>query len=124
MRNSLLIVAFILSFLGLYAQEVEINGCHVIRYYTYDKGSSHSFYAYGNVYVETDPTEIVDLKVKVIDSEKMCTYRVYRTTDTPKECGEWRFVTDRSKAKFTIRYVKDWEDCTICFIKDRSNAGF
>lgn len=114
----LLLASFCLS-----AQEVDINGCDIVSFTDFE---THSFEAYGNVFVETNPIEPVDMYVKIVDTPEHATYKVYRTTDTPQKCGEWRFVTDRSKARFTIRYVKsDWfYDCTIYFVKDRSKAGF
>lgn len=110
-----------LSVVIVFAQETEINGCYITSYFG---NETITFEAYGNVYVETNPKEHVDVEVRIVDSPLNATYTVYKTTDTPKKCGEWRFVTDRSKAKFTIRYVKDWEDCRIYFTKDRSQAGF
>lgn len=106
-----------------YPYEVEINGCSITHYYNYDKESYVSFQAYGNVYVETDAKKPVDMYVKVITSDRMATYRVY-VTSQPQECGEWNFVKDRAKASFTIRYVEKDEDCTICFVSDKSMAGF
>ena len=118
-----LFVFFVPCFLAN-AQEAEINGCYVTRYWTSDHGSSHSFEAYGDVYVETDPSEPVDLKVKIVHSEREASYNVFKTVSTPQKCGEWRFTTNKEKATFTIRYVKDWEDCSIFFVNDRSKAGF
>ncbi len=118
-----LFVLFVFCFFAN-AQETEINGCYVTRYWNYDHGSSHSFEAYGDVYVETDPSEPVDMKVKIVQREEDATYNVFRIYSEPQKCGEWRFVNDPSKARFTIRYVKDREDCSVFFVKDRTKAGF
>ncbi len=120
MKNFLLVFAFVFSFLCLKAQETEIDGCTVTSYYG---NETHIFEAYGNVYVETDPTEPVDLYVEIVNQAKFSDFCVYKTTDTPKECCEWRFVTDRSKARFTIRYVKEHADCYVYFVKERKDAG-
>ena len=124
MKIILVFILFFLSALCASAQEAEINGCYVTSYCANDKSCSHSFEAYGNVYVETNPRMPVDLEVRIVQTEREATYNVYKTTDTPQKCGEWRFVNDPSKARFTIRYVKDWEDCRIWFTNDRSKAGF
>src|SRR5574344_574039 len=113
MKKLLFIFIFINSFLCLKAQETVINGCYITVYHTWDRGSSTSFWAYGDVFVETYPKQPIDLYVKIVNTEDESTYRVFKTIDTPKECGEWRFVTDRDKAKFTIHYVKEREDCSI-----------
>lgn len=83
-----------------------------------------TFSAYGNVYVETNPKEPVHLEVRVVSNPAIADFSVYKTTDTPKQCGEWRFVKDRSKADFSIRYVKEHEDCTIHFTSNRNDAGW
>lgn len=118
-----LIFALLLSFaaLSVYAQETEINGCRII---SYTGNETYEFSAYGNVYIETNPKKPVDLYVKVVDSPNKASFKIFKTTNDPQKCGEWRFVTDRSKAKFTIRYVKELEDCNIYFVKEKSKAGF
>lgn len=121
MKKFALVFVFICSVCALFAQETEINGCYVTSYYG---NETHCFEAYGNVYVETDPTEPVDMDVLIVDSPQKASYNIYKTADTPKKCGEWRFVTDRSKAKFTIRYVKELEDCSIYFTTNRNQTGF
>ncbi|MDD4848940.1 MAG: hypothetical protein PHR53_09310 [Bacteroidales bacterium] len=123
MKNLLFVCFFWFSCFCLTAQEVEINGCQVTIYHTWDRGSSTSFYAYGNVYVETDPTEPVDFDVEIVDQPKFSDFCVYKTTYTPKECCEWRFVSDRKQAKFVIRYVKEHADCYVYFVKERKDAG-
>ncbi len=64
------------------------------------------------------------MRVKIVSSEKEATYNIYKTSDTPKKCGEWRFVANRKDARFVIHYVKDLEDCSIYFVEDRNKAGF
>ena len=123
MKKILFVSIFTFCFGICFSQRERVhieNGCLVTRFYA---SATSRFMAYGNVYVETDPKEPVDLCVKVVDSPKGATFKVYKTTDTPQSCGEWRFVNDRSKAKFTIRYVKQYEDCTVFFVNDRSRAG-
>lgn len=125
MRKLVSIFIIVFACTTLAAQEqTEINGCYVTRYWTYDHGSSHSFEAYGDVYVETDPSEPVDMKVRIVQKEEDATYNVFKTNSEPQNCGEWRFTNNKDKAKFTIRYVKDWEDCRVFFVKDRNKAGF
>lgn len=115
---SSLFILFVVS--CAFAQNVVFDGCHVTRYYA---SVTSYFYAYGDVYVETDPKEPVDLEVKVTN-ERLAQCWVYVTTDKPQDCGEWRFVKDRSKAKFTVRFVDHWDpDCTIRYVSNRSEAG-
>lgn len=124
MKNYLLIFLFLCFGLCVCAQKAEINGCYVTVYHSHDKKSSSSFEVYGDVYVETNPKTPVDLEVRVVSSPQKATYKVFKTSSIPTRCGEWRFVSDRSKAKFTIRYVEDWEDCCIYFTKNSDEAGF
>lgn len=123
MQRFLLVVVFIASALSLTAQtrEPEINGCYITTCYG---NETAEFEAFGNVFIETDPKEPVDLYVRVVDSPEEATYVVYKTTDTPKKCGEWCFVKRRAQAKFTIRYVKEYENIRVYFTKNRSKAGF
>jgi hypothetical protein len=102
--------------------DINIDGCHVDRYYQWS-GSIH-FEAYGNVFVVTSPTESADIYVKLRNSSEYASWTIYKTTKEPKRCGEWRFVTDPSKAKFTIKFVDDNEDITIRFTTDPNNIGF
>lgn len=85
---SSLFILFVVS--CAFAQNVVIDECHVTRYYA---SVTSYFYAYGDVYVETDPKEPVDLEVKVTN-ERLAQCWVYVTTDKPQDCGEWRFVKD------------------------------
>ncbi len=103
------------------AQGVEIDGCIITRYFN-NHGSSRTFWAYGNVYVETDPKELVDMKVEVVSNPTHADFHIYRTSDTPNSCGEWRFVKNKADAKFTIRFVDDYADCYIYYVKDRKDA--
>ena len=119
MKKLLLLFLFCLPLCVSFAQRIKIDECNVTRYYA---SVTHHFMAFGSVYVETDPKEPVDICVKVVNSSP-ATFSIYKTTDKPQDCGEWRFVNDRSKAKFTIRYVKDHEDCTVRFVQNRSDAG-
>ena len=121
MKKLLLLFLFIVSLCASNAQNVVIDECKVTCDYGFMR---ETFSAYGNVYVETDPKEPVQLEVKVVSNPAIADFSVYKTSDTPKQCGEWRFVNDRSKADFSIRYVKEWEDCTIVFTSDRKNAGW
>ena len=123
MKKLLVIVLFLFALCASYAQRfgVEIDQCFVTRYYA---SGNRTFMAYGDVYVETDPKEFVDLRVKVVTDPRIADFLVFKTTDTPQDCGEWRFVKDRSKAKFTIRFVKEWEDCTIYYTPHRDRAGW
>lgn len=87
---SSLFILFVVS--CAFAQNVVIDECYVTRYYA---SVTSSFYAYGNVFVETDPKEPVDLRVKVAsDSHDIAQCRIFVTTDKPQDCGEWRFVKD------------------------------
>ena len=119
MKKFLFVLLFLFVLCALNAQRIKIDGCNVTRYYA---SVTNCFMAFGDVYVETDPKEPVDICVRVINSSP-ATFSIYTTTEKPQDCGEWRFVTDRSKAKFTIRYVKEHEDCTIRFVTNRSDAG-
>lgn len=86
---SSLFILFVVS--CAFAQSVVFDGCHVTRYYA---SVTSYFYAYGDVYVETDPKEPVDLCVKITNNPKGATFWIYKTTDKPQDCGEWRFVKD------------------------------
>ena len=116
---SSLFILFVVS--CAFAQSVVLDGCHVTRYYA---SVTSYFYAYGDVYVETDPKEPVELEVKIASRHSGADFTIYRTTDTPKQCGEWRFVNNKSKADFSIRFVNEWEDCTIIFTSNRDDAGW
>ena len=115
---SSLFILFVVS--CAFAQNVVIDECKVTKDYGFQQ---YTFSVYGDVYVETDPKEPVELEVKVTN-ERLAQCWVYVTTDKPQDCGEWRFAKDRSKAKFTIRYVNEFEDCSIYFVKERSSAGW
>ena len=119
MKKLLFVVLFCMTLCVSYAQRIKIDGCNVTRYYA---SETSYFMAFGDVYVETDPKEPVDICVKITTDPHAYMW-IYKTTDKPQNCGEWRFVKDRSKAKFTIRYVKEHEDCTVRFIQNRSDAG-
>lgn len=120
MKKVFSVLLFVFAAICVQAQ-AEINGCDIVVVY----GNETSYFeAYGNVFVVTNPKEHADLDVKIVDSPRFATYKVFTTTDTPKKCGEWRFVSDRSQAKFTIRYVKELEECSIYFTKNRSEAGW
>lgn len=121
MKKLLFVFLLIFSMSISFAQRIKIDGCEITRYYGTE---THCFFAYGNVYVETDPKEPVDIRVKIsVDTKELAHFRIYKTSDKPQDCGEWRFVKERSQAKFTIRYVKEHEDCTIRFVNNRSDAG-
>ena len=120
MKRLIPILLFLFATVYVHAQ-AEINGCDIVVVYG---NETLYFEAYGNVYVVTNPKEHADLDVKIVNSPRLATYKVFVTTDTPRKCGEWRFVSDRSKAKFTIRYVKELEECSIFFTRDRSKAGW
>lgn len=120
MKKFLSVFVFMFALCSSFAQRVSFESdCRVIRRYA---SETHCFYLFGDVYVETDPKEPVDLDIKVVNGP-IAAFNIYITSDKPDDCGEWRFVSDRSQAKFTIRYVKKHEDCTIRFVKDRSQAG-
>lgn len=121
MRKLLFIFLFSFCLYALHAQSVVIEECTVTRDYG---GMRFTFPAYGDVYVETNPKEPVELEVKVVTNPAIANFSVYKTYDTPKQCGEWRFVKDRNKADFSIRYVKEHEDCTIHFTSVRKDAGW
>ena len=83
-------------FAAIYVQaQVEINGCDIISVYG---DRTIYFEIYGNVYVITNPKEHADIEVRVVDSPQKATYNIYKTTDTPRKCGEWRFVNNRNQA--------------------------
>ncbi|MCM8872542.1 MAG: hypothetical protein NDJ65_04595 [Paludibacteraceae bacterium] len=123
MKKVLFFLLLSLSIPAFCIKDVEIDGCEVTITDTF-AGEQKIFYAYGNVYVVTDPKEPADLKVYVSSSPSSCC--IYRCKDKPQDCGEWRFVKNRKDAKFTIRYVKqdDDYDCRIRFTNNRSGASF
>ena len=110
---------------SLNAQDVDINGCTLTVQFA---SVTETYEAYGDVYVEKDIRKYSDLNVRVVTNPKYATYFVYRTNDTPRDCGEWRFVNNPDKAKFIVYFVKDGdfleEDFTIYYVSDRSKAGF
>lgn len=85
---SSLFILFVVS--CAFAQSVVIDECKVTKDYGFQQ---YTFSVYGDVYVETDPKEPVDLEVKVTN-ERLAQCWVYVTTDKPQDCGEWRFVKD------------------------------
>ncbi len=121
MKKFLSVLLFMFALCAMNAQEVVIDECKVTCDYGFMR---ETFSAYGNVYVETNPKEPVHLEVRVVSNPAIADFSVYRTTDAPKQCGEWRFVKDRSQADFSIRYVKEREDCTIVFTSNRKDAGW
>ena len=120
MKKLLFVFLFVFLLLQLRAQEVKIDECQVTIYRSFE---TVSFQAYGNVYVETNPKNPVDLYVKIVNQPKFADFCVYKTSEKPQDCGEWRFVSDRKSAKFTIRYVEDNADCYVFFVKERKDAG-
>ena len=116
---SSLFILFVIS--CAFAQNVVIDECKVTKDYGFQQ---YTFSVYGDVYVETDPKEPVELEVKIASRHSGADFTIYRTTDTPKQCGEWRFVNNKSKADFSIRFVNEWEDCTIIFTSNRDDAGW
>lgn len=121
MKKFLLVFVFICSLCVSFAQSVKIDECKITCDYGFMK---ETFSAYGNVYIETNPKEPVELEVRIVSNPAIADFSVFKTIDTPKQCGEWRFVKDRSKADFSIRYVKEHEDCTIHFTSNRNDAGW
>lgn len=86
---SSLFILFVVS--CAFAQNVVIDECKVTKDYGFQQ---YTFSVYGDVYVETDPKEPVDLCVKITNNPKGATFWIYKTTDKPQDCGEWRFVKD------------------------------
>lgn len=123
MKKLVCIIIFLTSGISfLVAQNTEVNGCRIIAYHGNEK---ISFEAYGDVFVLTNEKERADIDVKVVGSPKQATYKIFRCADKPKKCGEWRFVTNKRDAKFTIRFVNnEWADCCIYYTDKRSEAGF
>ena len=121
MKKLLLLFLFSMLLCVSFAQSVKIDECQVSKNYGFQ---TYTFTAMGDVYLETNPREPVELRVRIVTNPGFADFCVYKATDTPKQCGEWHFVKDRSKATFAIRYVKDGEDCTVCFVSDRSKAGW
>lgn len=85
---SSLFILFVVSY--AFAQNVVIDECKVTKDYGFQQ---YTFSVYGDVYVETDPKEPVELEVKVTN-ERLAQCWVYVTTDKPQDCGEWRFAKD------------------------------
>lgn len=125
MKKSLFVFLFLFSLCALNAQNVDVNGCTLTLQFA---SVTETYEAYGDVYVERDIRKFSDLNVRVVTNPRDATYNVYRTTDTPRKCGEWRFVDSPDKAKFIVYFVKDGdfleEDFTIYYVSDRSKAGF
>ena len=125
MKKFLLVFVLLYGFYALMAQDVDVNGCTLTLRYA---SVVETYEAYGDIYVEKDIKKNSNLNVRIVSNPQDATYFVYRTTDTPKKCGEWRFVNNPDKAKFIIYFVKDGdfleEDFTIYYVSDRSKAGF
>ncbi|MDR1737976.1 MAG: hypothetical protein LBR66_04050 [Candidatus Symbiothrix sp.] len=122
MKRLILLTFFLTSGICSLPQETLINGCRITVYYSND--SSREFTPCGNVFVETNPRRRADLYVRVVADSTRATYKVFQCTDTPKKCGEWRFVNKRRDADFTIKYVAEFYDCSIFFTSNRASAGF
>lgn len=125
MKKLPVVFLLLLSMSFSFAQRVDVNGCTITLKYS---SLTEIFEAYGDVFVETDIRNTANIAVKIVDNPDDATYKVFKTTDTPKKCGEWRFVKERDKAKFTIYFVKDGdfidEDIRIFFTKNRKDSGF
>lgn len=121
MRKLFSVFILFVSILAANAQGVVINECSITCDYG---GMQYTFPANGNVYIETNPKEPVELEVRIVTNPAIANFSVFKTPDVPRQCGEWRFVKDRNKADFSIRYVKEHEDCTIYFTSKRDEAGW
>lgn len=77
---------------------------------------SKMFSLWGNVYVAR-PCEKADFDVKIVKSRtEWADLDINITYDDWQNKGQWRFVGDRSKADFSIRFVKGDEHFSVRFI--------
>jgi hypothetical protein len=82
-----------------------------------------TFMLSGSVYVVTNPNEHADLHVKVVNDPGIAVLYVYRTNRDDFDCGIWRFVKNRRDAKFTVRFVKKYEQIAIYYVSSPKEAG-
>lgn len=125
MKKLLSVLLFLFALCASNAQDVDVNGCTLTLQFA---SVTETYEAYGDVYVERDIKKFSDLNVRVVTNPGEATFFVYRATDTPRKCGEWRFMDRPDKAKFIVYFVKEGdfleEDFTIYYVSDRSKAGF
>jgi hypothetical protein len=69
---------------------------------------------WGNVKVVTKPMD-ADFNVKIEKSCGAADLYVVKVTSKATECGEWRFVNSEKEADFTVCFVNDGADFSICF---------
>ena len=119
------IILCLLCPLSVFSTEIlEIVDCHI----KYEKRYSGGYFGLNaNVYVVTDNYTVPDFYVYLADEEYPgYDISVYRTNSEPSECGEWRFVDDPSKARFTIKFVDDYDkhfDFRIRYVDSPEKAG-
>jgi hypothetical protein len=78
---------------------------------------------WGNVKIVSDPKEFADFNVYIC-KKYGGDLRVMLVRRPARECGEWRLVSNKEKAFFSVRFVEEPElaDFTIKFVK--SNPGY
>jgi hypothetical protein len=97
-----------------------VHDCRVSLSYGFQ---TVSFALSGNVFEVKDPAEHADLRIRVVDSPAAAVLYVYRTTGSIFDCGVWRFVGDRRRARFSVRFVKEHEDITVFWVNSPKLAG-
>jgi hypothetical protein len=118
----LLIIAFIMASGACAAQVYRpICDCKITKTYGM---MSRTWRLSGNVRIVTDPNEIADIRIKIV--ERGGSISVKSVDYTPSECGEWRWVDGKGKLKpkFTVRIVTDGtHDFTVKFVGKNEMSG-
>ncbi|MDR0726403.1 MAG: hypothetical protein LBF59_10420 [Prevotellaceae bacterium] len=117
MRKLLFILAFIVACNAAFAQTEHplIKDCSITKNFGF---MSETFFLWGTVRIITDPKEHVDFHVKIVPSPALADMYIKPVKSGTFECGEWRFVSAENAPPFTftVRFVKEMEEFTICFV--------
>ena len=91
---------------------------------------SKTFFLWGTVRIITDPREYADFDVKIVPTPGLAAMYVQKVTAPPYYCGRWRFVNsqqekdEKEKATFTVRFVDEMEDFTVCFVESEPGSRY
>jgi hypothetical protein len=96
-----------------------IKDCKIVKEYGL---MSRTISLYGDVKVITDPKRLATFDVKI--KKRIATLDVKIVETLPRRCGEWRFVDNEKDADFTVSFVDELEDFTICFVDDNPGTSY
>lgn len=96
-----------------------IKDCKIVKEYGF---VSKTFSLYGDVKIITDPKKWADFDVKINTGQAALYVKAVKSE--PRRCGEWRFVDSEKDADFTVSFVKESEDFTICFVDSDPGTSY